>query len=68
MALIACGVAALVIAIWQYRWMVRYLRSGPFVPIAGVPEGRMQSPLVAVALFLILVGVFAFSAVLLRLP
>jgi putative membrane protein len=68
MALIACGVLALVIAIWQYRWMARYLRSGPFVPIAGIPETRIQSPIVAVALLLIFVGLFAFSAVLLRLP
>jgi len=68
MALIACGIFALVIAIWQYRWMVRYLRSGPFVAIAGIPEAKMQSPIVAVALLLILVGLFAFFAVVLRLP
>lgn len=68
MALIGCGVVSTLIAIWQYRWMIRYLRSGAFAPIAGVPEQRMQSPLIAVAVLLILVGLFAFSAVLLRLP
>jgi putative membrane protein len=68
MALIACGVLALVIAIWQYRWMARYLRSGSFAQIAGVPERKMQSPIVVVALLLIFVGLFAFFAVLLRLP
>lgn len=68
MALIACGVLALLIAIWQYRWMARYLRSGPFATIAGLPEKKMQSPVVAVALLLIFVGLFAFFAVLLRLP
>jgi putative membrane protein len=68
MALIACGVLALVIAIWQYRWMASYLRSGAFAQIAGVPERKMQSPIVAVALLLIFVGLFAFFAVLLRLP
>lgn len=68
MALIGCGVVALLIAIWQYRWMIRYLRGGAFAPIAGVPEQRMQSPLIAVAVLLIFVGLFAFFAVLLRLP
>jgi putative membrane protein len=68
MALIACGVLALLIAIWQYRWMARYLRSGAFATIAGLPEKKMQSPVIAVALLLIFVGLFAFLAVLLRLP
>ena len=69
LALIFCGVLALLIAIWQYRWMTRYLQSGSFAAIAAVPEGgKLQSPLIAVALLLIFVGLFAFVAVLLRLP
>jgi putative membrane protein len=69
MALIFCGVLALVIAIWQYRWMTRYLQSGSFAAIAAVPEGgKLRSPLIAVAFLLIFVGLFAFIAVLLRLP
>ena len=68
MGLIGCGVLVTVIAIWQYRWLIRYLWGEPFAAIAGVSEERMQSPLIAVAVLLILVGLFAFVAVLLRLP
>jgi putative membrane protein len=69
LALIFCGVLALLISIWQYRWMVRYLQSGSFAAIAAMPEGgKLRSPVIAVAFLLILVGLFAFFAVLLRLP
>ena len=66
LALISCGIVALIIAIWQYNWIVRYLRSGSFAKVAGLKEG-MQSPVIAVAVLLTLIGLFAFSAVLLRL-
>jgi putative membrane protein len=66
LSLIACGIGALLISIWQYRWTVTYLRSGSFAPIAGLKEG-MQSPVIAVAIFLICIGLFAFGAVLLHL-
>ncbi len=36
LALITCGVLALVIAIAQYRWTVRYLWGETFIPIAGM--------------------------------
>jgi putative membrane protein len=69
LALIFCGVLALLISIWQYRWMVRYLQSGSFAAIAALHEGaKLQSPIIAVAFLLIFVGLFAFFAVLLRLP
>ena len=67
LALIACGVLALVISIWQYRWGVRYLWGDPFTPIAGVTTEGMQTPIMAVAILLIGVGLFAFFAVLFRL-
>ncbi len=67
MGLIACGVATLVIAIWQYRWTVRYLWSGSFAAIAGMTKEGLQSPLVAIAVLLGCVGLFALFAVLLRL-
>jgi putative membrane protein len=67
LALIFCGVAALAISIWQYRWMTRYLWDTPFRPIAGMTEEGRQSPVLAVAVLLIIVGVVAFFAVLLRL-
>src|SRR5215831_14394243 len=67
LALISCGVLALVISIWQYRWGIRYLWGEPYTPLAGVTKEGKQSPVIAVAIVLILIGLFAFSAVLLRL-
>jgi putative membrane protein len=67
LALISCGVLALVISIWQYWWTVRYLWGGSFGPIAGMTKEGMQSPVLVVAILLICIGVFAFFAVLLRL-
>jgi putative membrane protein len=67
LALILCGVASLVISLWDYRWGLRYLWSDDFKAIAGARAEAKQTPLQAVALALILVGAFAFFAVLLRL-
>ena len=67
LALIVCGVLALVISIWQYRWGLRYLWGEPFTPIAGVTKESMQTPVMAVAILLVGVGLFAFFAVLFRL-
>jgi putative membrane protein len=67
LALISCGVLALIISLWQYFWTVRYLSGGSFAPIAGMTKEGMQSPVIAVAILLICIGVFAFFAVLLRL-
>jgi putative membrane protein len=67
LALISCGVLALVISIWQYFWTVRYLWGGSFAPIAGLTKEGMQSPVIAVAILLIGIGLFAFFAVLFRL-
>ena len=67
LALILCGILALVISIWQYRWSIRYLWDEPFTPIAGVTKEGMQTPVVAVAVLLIFIGLFAFFAVLLHL-
>src|SRR5262252_9175747 len=67
LALISCGVLALVISLWQYRWTVRYLWGGSFAPIAGMTKEGMQSPVIAIAVLLICIGLFAFFAVLLRL-
>jgi putative membrane protein len=67
LALITCGILALVLAIAQYRWTVRYLWGETFVPIAGMKKEGMQSPMIAIAVLLICIGLFAFFAVLLRL-
>jgi putative membrane protein len=67
LALISCGILALCISIWQYFWMVRYMWGEPYTPIAGLTREGRQSPVIAVAIVLILIGLFAFFAVLLRL-
>jgi putative membrane protein len=67
LALISCGVLALVISLWQYRWTVRYLWGAPFASIAGMTKEGMQSPVIVIAILLICIGLFAFFAVLLRL-
>lgn len=66
LALISCGVLALVISVWQYWWTVRYLWSGSFELLAGMTREGKQSPVIAVAILLIFIGLFAFFAVLLR--
>ncbi len=72
LALIASGILALIVSIWQYRWTVQYLWGGSFSAIAGMSEERMikegkQSPVIAITVLLICIGLFAFFAVLLRL-
>jgi putative membrane protein len=67
LALISCGVLALLISVWQYLWGIRYLWSETFAQIAGLTREGMQTPVLAIAILLICIGVFAFFAVLLRL-
>jgi len=71
LALISCGVLSLIISVWQYRWGIRYLWGGMFASIAGTKEHmtkeQMQTPVIAVAILLIFIGLFAFLAVLFRL-
>ena len=67
LALISCGILALLVSIWQYWWGIRYLWGDPFTPIAGVTKEGMQTPVIAVAIVLIFIGLFAFFAVLWRL-
>jgi putative membrane protein len=67
LSLIFCGVMALAISIWEYQWGLRYLWGGSFSAIAGATREGKQTPLLAVAIVLALIGIFAFFAVLLRL-
>jgi putative membrane protein len=67
LALISCGILALLVSIWQYWWAIRYLWGEPYTPIAGVTKEGMQTPVIAVAIVLLFIGLFAFFAVLLRL-
>lgn len=66
LALISCGILALAVSIWHDHWTLRYLWSGSFASIAGMTKEGLQTPLYAVAFALMLIGVFAFFAVLLR--
>ena len=67
LALILCGILALLISIRQYRWGLRYLWGEPFTPVAGAADEGVNTPVIAVAALLVLIGLFAFAAVLLRL-
>lgn len=67
LALISSGIVALVISIWQYWRGLRYLWGEPFTPIAGLTKEGMQTPVIAVAVLLVFIGLFAFCALLLRL-
>lgn len=66
LALIAAGILAVAVSSWQYRWMNRYLWSQQFSPLAGIGNGPHGTPLMSVAVSLMLIGLFAFFAVLLR--
>src|ERR1700731_4544571 len=47
LALISCGVLALVISLWQYWSSVRYLWGGSYAVLAGMTNEGLQSPVVA---------------------
>jgi Predicted membrane protein len=68
LGLIGTGLVALIISVWEYQSLVRYLWEQDFKPVAGVSEFRHHTPVVAVSVVLILIGIFAFVAVLLRVP
>ena len=67
LALIGCGILGLLISVWQYQRLLRYLWGDKFCPIAGVLEKPELTPILFVSLKLALVGVFAFVTVLFRL-
>jgi len=67
LALIGSGILALVISVWQYHRGLNYLWGDQFRAIAGIEEQPLITPLFAVAIILILVGIFAFVTVLFRL-
>jgi putative membrane protein len=66
LVLIAAGVVALVLSAYQYRSTLRYLWSHEFAAIAGVGKAPRGTPVYAIAIALIFIGVFAFLAVLVR--
>lgn len=67
LSLIAAGTTALLISLWQYHSVVRYLSGEAFAAVAQVKALPHRTPLFALAIFLGLIGLFAFLSVLLRL-
>ena len=68
LSLILSGILALVVSAWQYHAIVRYLRDGEFSVLAGVEAMHpKKTPIMAVTISLILIGLFAFGAVFTRL-
>src|SRR5262249_836484 len=61
LALIGAGVLSLIVSGLQYRWMISYLRTGDFEPIAGVGRSPLQTPIYFITIVMILIGVFAFG-------
>jgi putative membrane protein len=66
LALIGAGIAGLLISLWQYRKLVAYLHED-FALVAGVKEVGGRTPLAAIAAGLLVIGLFAFGAVYLRI-
>jgi putative membrane protein len=67
LALILCGIVSAIIAMIEFRFTLRYLWSGGFEQIAGMATEGRKTPLYAVGAILIVIGLFAFFAVLARL-
>jgi putative membrane protein len=67
LALIFAGVFALGMSTMQYRSLVRYLWSENFAALGGTGGEPYRSAAFAVAILLLLIGIFAFFSVLLRL-
>jgi len=66
LSLIGAGILALAISTWQYRWSIGYLRRPQYAPIAGAPQDKMHTPIFAVAVLLLVIGISAFGAILFR--
>ena len=67
LALIVCGVISAVFATVEYRSTIRYLWSDGYAAVAGITKEGKITPLYAVAFVLVVIGVVAFIAVLMRL-
>ena len=66
LVLIGAGVVALVVSTVQYRTTIRYLWQEDFAAIAGMGKTPGTTPIYAVTIGLMLIGVVAFFAVLVR--
>ena len=66
LALIGSGILGLAISLWQYHVGLHYLWGQDFRPIAGYQKEPVTTPIMWIAIVLILVGMFAFLVVLFR--
>lgn len=66
LALIASGILGLVVALWQYHKLLRYLWSDEFRSIAGIEKEPATTSIMWVTIILLLVGLAAFFVVLFR--
>jgi putative membrane protein len=67
LALIGSGVLALVLSVAQYRQVQQYMWRQEYQSIAGMDAHHESTAMLPVSIVLLLVGVFAFCAVLFRL-
>ena len=63
LALVGLGVAALVVAGWQYRAVLRDLRQGGFEASAGIGQKPAQTSVYAITIVAIFIGVFTFLVI-----
>lgn len=66
LALIGSGVAGLLISVFQYRKLIAYMKRA-YPTIAATDEEGVNTPLQSVALGLVVIGVCAFMAILVRM-
>jgi putative membrane protein len=66
--LIGTGIAAMVLAVLDYRSVSDYMWSPEYRPIAGLSDTRAHSRVLPVTLIVLAVGIFAFVIVVLRVP
>lgn len=67
LALIAAGILGSIVALREYRFLVRFMCSGEFQAIAGTQNGPVNTPLLAMCILISTIGVVAFAAVIFRL-
>jgi putative membrane protein len=69
LALMLTGTLALLVAVSQYRRLLRHMWQPGFRVLAGLEEGKvLYAPTLLVTWMLILIGIFASAVVILRVP
>jgi putative membrane protein len=66
LALIGIGTGGMIVALLEYRTMLRYLWAEEFRDIAGLGDRPPWTPVIVAGVLLAVVGVLAFGAILLR--